>query len=365
MVRQPGWKSTANANEALAFLAKDANLLVDDFNPTGSQFDIQKKHREADDLLRGQGNRAGRNRMRPDATLRLPKPPRGMILSTGEDVPRGQSLQARLFVHEVSPGTVNVKKLTYRQRDAARGRYATAMSGFIRWLAHSYDRARGYLKEMLPHFREEASSSEQHRRTPTIVAELYLGLDLFVQYAQACGALTKEEGYKLLKRGWTALGEAAAKQVAFQTHSEPVQRFLDCSRRRWRRARPMLHRSRVENRITPKAGVGAGRENPAIRRAPASDGSMGPTCTWNQRRHTEWCRRWRERAVSPWPSAARPSTSACTRRSCWSVPTRIATASLFASPWEKKCVACSTCDPRPSERSEWTKNRPPSKKSST
>ena len=78
----PGsWLSTDNALETLAFLAKDALLVVDDFCPTGSQYDIQAMHRKADRLFRGQGNAAGRGRLRSDGTLRATKPPRGMVLS--------------------------------------------------------------------------------------------------------------------------------------------------------------------------------------------------------------------------------------------------------------------------------------------
>src|SRR5262249_34850875 len=98
------WASTGNALEGLAFTAKDALLVVDDFAPQGSSADVQRYHREADRLLRGQGNRAGRQRMRADGSLRPEKPPRGLVLSTGEDVPRGQSLRARLLTLEVSPG---------------------------------------------------------------------------------------------------------------------------------------------------------------------------------------------------------------------------------------------------------------------
>ncbi len=223
-----GWSSTANANEALSFLAKDTILVVDDFAPTGSPFDVQKMHREADRLLRGQGNQSGRGRMRADATLRPPKQPRGMILSTGEDVPRGLSLQARIFVHEVSPGMIGPKRLTRRQRDAGQGLYATALSGFVRWLARHYEWvSKELIPDLRPQFRDLASASEQHRRTPTTVAELYLGLNLFVRYAEACGALTGDEGYELLQRGWLALGEAAAAQASRQSASEPVQRFFD------------------------------------------------------------------------------------------------------------------------------------------
>src|SRR5712691_6728858 len=100
------WISTGNALEGLAFQAKDAVLVVDDFCPTGSHADIQRYHKEADRLFRSQGNQSGRQRMRPDSTLKPVKPPRGLILSTGEDVPRGQSLRARLLILDVSPGMV-------------------------------------------------------------------------------------------------------------------------------------------------------------------------------------------------------------------------------------------------------------------
>src|SRR5262249_18689463 len=85
----PGsWLSTGNSLEGLAFAAKDCLLVIDDFAPTGSTHDIQRFHREADRILRAQGNAAGRLRMRADTTLKAAKPPRCLILSTGEDTPR-------------------------------------------------------------------------------------------------------------------------------------------------------------------------------------------------------------------------------------------------------------------------------------
>ena len=129
----PGsWRSTGNALEGLAFLAKDALLTVDDFSPTGTTYDIQRMHREADRFLRAQGNISARQRMRADASLRPSKPPRGLILSTGEEVPRGESLNARMLVTELpneGPGSLDWGCLTDCQRAAAEGWYARAMAG--------------------------------------------------------------------------------------------------------------------------------------------------------------------------------------------------------------------------------------------
>ena len=53
----PGnWSSTENALESLAFVVKDALVVVDDFAPTGRQYDVQAMHRKADRLFRAQGN---------------------------------------------------------------------------------------------------------------------------------------------------------------------------------------------------------------------------------------------------------------------------------------------------------------------
>src|SRR5581483_4274906 len=88
--RLPGnWSSTDNALEGLTFVTKDVLIVVDDFAPPTSRADADRQHRAAERLIRAQGNHSARQRMRADGTLRPPKPPRGLILATGEDVPRG------------------------------------------------------------------------------------------------------------------------------------------------------------------------------------------------------------------------------------------------------------------------------------
>ena len=106
------WRSTANALEVLAFLAKDCVLVVDDFVPAGSAQDAARLYREAEQLLRGAGNHAGRQRLTRDARLRAARPPRCLVLSTGEDIPPGHSLRARTWVVEVEPDDVDLERLT-------------------------------------------------------------------------------------------------------------------------------------------------------------------------------------------------------------------------------------------------------------
>ena len=222
------WESTENAIEAQAFTLKDQVLVLDDFAPTGSSYDVQRWHKKADRVLRAKGNAAGRQRMRPDTTLREDKPPRALILSTGEDIPRGQSLRARMLLLELAPGTLDWKILTRCQRDAAGGLYARAMAAFLRWLAPRYEQIKTSLAEERAAIREHARrESGEHRRTPSLVADLYLGLRYFLLFAYDAGALTGEEAERLCRRGWQAILEAASAQQQHQSASEPTRRFRE------------------------------------------------------------------------------------------------------------------------------------------
>ncbi|MFQ6031204.1 MAG: DUF927 domain-containing protein, partial [Dehalococcoidia bacterium] len=227
----PGsWSSTGNALEAMAFAAKDALLAVDDFVPTGSRADVQRMHREADRLLRAQGNVSGRIRLRPDASVKPPRPPRGIILSTGEDIPRGQSLQARLLALELpreGDGSLDWDLLSQCQNDACSGLYSQALSGFVQWLVPQYEEVQRSLKEEVANLRDQAHQSGQHRRTPDIVARLGVGLRYFLEFAQDRGAMTSQMREDVWARCWSALGETAAFQATHQQVAEPATQFLE------------------------------------------------------------------------------------------------------------------------------------------
>lgn len=229
----PGsWISTANALEKLAFLAKDAVLVVDDFAPRGTASEIQRLHHEADRLLRSQGNRAGRARLRPDGTLRQEYKPRGIIISSGEDIPSGHSLRARACILEVAaptgdtPGDVNIDRLTRAQEQAAQGLFAQAMAGYIRWLAGQVDALRAILPERRRKLREEAYQTGLHHRTPDQVAALALGWETFLRFALETGSITEEERAATWRRVWAGLSDMAAAQAEYQVAEDPVARFL-------------------------------------------------------------------------------------------------------------------------------------------
>jgi hypothetical protein len=225
----PGsWSSTENALEELAHAAKDILLTIDDFKPTGSSYDVQAYHRKADRLLRAVGNHSGRQRMNRDGKLRPERRPRGLVLSTGEEIPHGESLRARLLTIEISFGDIRSDRLTIAQKDAAAGQYAAAMSGYLCWLAGRYDEMRTRLKEEREALRDRAIAEigKGHARAPGIMADLAIGLECFLDFARESSAITTEERSALAKRAWAALGEAVTTQAANVAADEPTAVFL-------------------------------------------------------------------------------------------------------------------------------------------
>jgi hypothetical protein len=224
----PGnWSSTANALEGLAFLVKDGLFVIDDFKPGGGKSEIDEVHRKAERVLRAQGNLSGRQRCRADGSIRPSRPPRGLILLSGEDSPKGESLQARMLPVVVHAGDINIRDLTPYQKDGAEGLYAQAMAGYLQWLAGQYGSLRGSLAQEHAALRSQAAADGRHPRVPGIVADLAVGWRYFLTFAVEAGALTAAEGDALAGQTWQGLLQAAADQTDELAAREPSRRFLE------------------------------------------------------------------------------------------------------------------------------------------
>jgi hypothetical protein len=224
----PGaWASTANALEGTAYRAKDALLVVDDFVPQGSQSDVDRAHRDADRLFRGQGNNSGRARCNRDGTPKEGKSPRGLIFSSGEESPRGHSLNARILNLDLAQAAVRWEQVTICQNDARAGLYAQAMAGFIRWMAPRYDEVREVLRSERERLREEYRADCQHLRTASIAADLQAGFEFFLEFAVEKGAISQEQSDALLARLGEALGKLLKEQGRQQGANDPVTWFLE------------------------------------------------------------------------------------------------------------------------------------------
>ncbi|HIB42411.1 MAG TPA: DUF927 domain-containing protein, partial [Nitrospina sp.] len=226
----PGnWSTTANSLERLAFLVKDSLFIIDDFAPGGSRYDVDNLHKKADQLLRGQGNRSGRGRMRANGSLRPENYPRGLIVSSGEDIPKGHSLRARAMIIEVSRNDIHLNKLSMAQANAEMGIFAQGMAAYLKWLAGKVDSLKVRLSLRREELRDCARKGFKilHDRTPDNQASLALGWETFLIFAKESNALSDSEFEELKTRGWNTLGEVAQAQGTHHIGEEPATRFME------------------------------------------------------------------------------------------------------------------------------------------
>jgi DNA polymerase I-like protein with 3'-5' exonuclease and polymerase domains len=221
------WSSTANALERMAFLAKDVVLAIDDFAPARAEAG-DDLHRKAAQLLRAIGNANSRSRLQSDCSARPERPPRALVLSTGEDVPSGESIQARLVVVQMRPGDVDLAKLTELQKN--RQRLPHAMLGYILWLKSQMKGLRTTMEKRFIELRGELHQQGQHLRVPAALAHLLLAMEYFCLFAKDVGVLDDKEGAALLHKARAALIANAVEQSRAAVDANPVHRFVDVLR---------------------------------------------------------------------------------------------------------------------------------------
>jgi len=217
--------STANALEGLAFHAQDALLVVDDFAPTGGHGDSELRD-IAERLFRATGNQQGRSRLGGNGRLSAPQPPRALVLATGEEVPPGHSIRARLLVVEVGPGEVDRTTLSECQCAGQQGRLAESMGAFLSWIARHYQERQQRLRARMLEIRSQGQGRVIHARLPGALAELQSGWELFVEFALEVGAIGRAEKEELEEKSKRALGQLATLQAAYQAATDPVLRFV-------------------------------------------------------------------------------------------------------------------------------------------
>jgi hypothetical protein len=224
----PGsWESTENSLEMLLFQAKDALLVVDDFKPKGSKADQDRLHAKADRVFRQIGNGSARGRLTSTLEQRPERRPRCLLLSTGEDIPRGQSLKARgvvvLMEERITAGEA-AKKLSEAQKDARNGLYAQVMAAYLHWLAPRIQTLQGQLADLVAAEREKLNL-DGHARSGTNTAQMILGMKCFLQFAQDTGAITEQEVATYLARCVAALEQIAREAARENTQEKPTEQW--------------------------------------------------------------------------------------------------------------------------------------------
>ena len=223
------WTGTTNALEKKAFLVKDAPLWIDDYTAQSTSAGMRDIQKKADQLLRDWGNRSGRSRMRADLKLRATFVPRGLIISTAEQLPPGQSILSRLYAVEATPGMMKVgpdSPLTRAQLEESL-LYPHAMAGYVTWLSEHYEELQERLPGEMLTYTERAREAGRHLRMPANVATMYIGLETGLRYACEVGAVSEDDAEAIKEFGWSILVGIGEQQHQVVSEEKPVEMYLD------------------------------------------------------------------------------------------------------------------------------------------
>lgn len=180
------WASTVNALETIAYYTKESLLVVDDFAPQATAGSAAQLNAAADRLFRAAGNQAGRARLGDGFGLAQTRWPRCLLLSTGEDIPTGQSVRARMLNIDVSKNDIEQPALTRHQ--ANRQRYAPAFAAYLQWLA-----APGRIdavRQRLVTAQRGATNGDGHARTAYATQSLLEALRIAAEWTAETGQET-------------------------------------------------------------------------------------------------------------------------------------------------------------------------------
>ena len=126
---------------------------------------------------------------------------------------------------EVRDGDIKWHLLTSAQAESAAGTYATAMSGYVMWLAEDLDEARRLFEADRLAVREIIQV--QHKRVADGIAQLVASWNTYLLFATSIGAIDESMGERIKADVWSGLMEVAAEQAELQKAAEPVGRFRD------------------------------------------------------------------------------------------------------------------------------------------
>lgn len=213
------FSSTANSIIEMQFRAGDAVLVVDEYVPNPG--DEARSQSTADRIVRGTANHSARNRLRPDGTPRQARPPRALTVLTGEALPDGVSLRARMLVLPMNADTVPVSEaLTKAQKLAAAGIYNQAMAAWVQYLA---GRNPATLRDAWGY---PTKPTAGHSRIDTTLHEVTCVWNDVLSWALDISALTEPEAETYRDRLSAALDMFRDGQRNALNDAEPWRRYL-------------------------------------------------------------------------------------------------------------------------------------------
>lgn len=219
------FESTSNSIIAKMGILKDCLMIIDDYRPTHDRNDAVKMESIAQRAIRLSGNRATRERLNPDSTLKQASEPQGMILITGEELVKLPSTLARTMVLEIEKSDIYLDRLTELQSMA--DMLPHAMTSFILWIRDNMQEIRDGFYPQFVQLRAKATAENLHGKLIEQVAYLQYAMALIISWMQEKGIVTEFQARALEAETWQTLNEQVKRQSQIMEHGDPITSFLE------------------------------------------------------------------------------------------------------------------------------------------
>ena len=102
-----------------------------------------------------------------------------------------------------------------------------SMSGYLRWLAGEYKERQQEFRKRTEKFRKRAGEFCTHLRTATTISELLAGFEVFLDFAESVGAISRKQYRDYFGRMNTALVFLAEEQSIQLASQDPIEQFFE------------------------------------------------------------------------------------------------------------------------------------------
>ncbi len=192
------FNSTARSTELTLQQGGNTLIILDDLTPKHTGKDTEDCF---EIVFGGVGNGSGRTLKNSTTTNAIIASLKSIPLITGEIYPNAtQSRKERIVIAKVEAGDVELDKLTNYQKIAASGALAKVIGMFIAYILSNYEQLRQSIDKVFEDYRDKANhilGHGYHRRAPSNVADLMLGIHYFLKFCWESDYLAKDKATQI------------------------------------------------------------------------------------------------------------------------------------------------------------------------
>lgn len=145
---------------------------------------------------------------------------------TGEDIPNGKSLRARMMTIEVREGDIDGRQLKICQRAGKEGLLATFLATWIQWLAPQRDQVLVELAACQESWKDSPGPDGMHRRTYMAKRELGFAFSKFMDFLRDEQLANQSQMLLLENNSGFSLEEVAFGQQQHVADVDVIEQFV-------------------------------------------------------------------------------------------------------------------------------------------